>query len=348
MENNPLKKSVERIVMPEPMKARIIAHIASEASKSGKYRNTAAWGKPVIAAAILLLCFSVAIPVGVADSDTVYGLMYFVSPEIAQFFHPVQKSDIDNGIKMEVVSCYIHGDTAEIYIAMQDLTGDRIDETIDLYDSYSILAPFDSSAHCERAGYDENTKTATFLITIQNMNGKDLKNILGDKVTFTVRQFLSRKKIYKGVKIPYDFTSASQAEITQQVNPTGGGGLAYADTDTLTVLVPGEPYTGFPIEGVSLTGIGFIDGKLHIQTAVKDPLNNDNHGFMYLADKEGNRLEGEANYYFITQNGDIRVDYQEEIFPVTPEELLKYELYGEFYVSDLMTNGKWDVTFPLK
>lgn len=348
MDHNPLKKSVESIAMPEAMKIRIIRQTISDASKSEKYRNTVSWQKPAITAAILLLCFFIAIPIGVTASETIYGLMYFVSPEIAQFFHPVQKSDIDNGIKMEVVSSYIHGDTAEIYITMQDLTGDRIDETIDLYDSYAILAPFDSSAHCERAGYDKNTKTATFFITIQNMNGRDLKNILGDKVTFTVRQFLSRKKEYKGVKIPYDFTSVSQAGITQQVSPTGGGGLAYEDKDVLTVLVPNEPYTGFPIEGVSLTGIGFIDGKLHIQTAVEDPLNNDNHGFMYLTDKEGNRQEGKASYYFITQNGDIRVDYQEEIFSVTPEELLKYELYGEFYVSGLMTNGKWSVTFPLE
>ena len=54
----------------------------------------------------------------------------------------------------------------KIYITMQDLTEDRIDGSTDLFDSYSINRPFDSSAHCERVRYDESTKTATFLITI--------------------------------------------------------------------------------------------------------------------------------------------------------------------------------------
>lgn len=46
---------------------------------------------------------------------------------------------------------------------MQDLTGDRIDETMDLFDSYQINRPFDSSGACRLAGYDAQQKAAAFL-----------------------------------------------------------------------------------------------------------------------------------------------------------------------------------------
>lgn len=57
----------------------------------------------------------------------------------------------------------VQGDRADIYISMQDLTGDRIDETMDLFDSYQINRPFDSSGACRLAGYDAQQKAAAFL-----------------------------------------------------------------------------------------------------------------------------------------------------------------------------------------
>lgn len=125
---------------------------------------------------------------------------------------------------MEVVSAYIHGNVAEIYITMQDLTGDRIDDTIDLYDSYSINSPFDSSASCERVGYDEKTKTATFLISITECGNQ---KIAGDKITFSVKEFLSHKKNYSDIKIPLDLSLVTTAKDKQKVYTAGGGGKDY-------------------------------------------------------------------------------------------------------------------------
>lgn len=126
--------------------------------------------KPAIALVSICLCLFLSIPALAATVEPIYRLMYMVSPTVTQFFMPVQKSDEDKGIKMEVVSAYIHDNVAEIYITLQDLTEQRIDETTDLYDGYSINRPFDSSAHCERVGYDESTKTFTFLITIEELS----------------------------------------------------------------------------------------------------------------------------------------------------------------------------------
>ena len=98
--------------------------------------------KPIIIVAMIMLLVLTATPVFAAKVPAVYELMYLVSPTVAQFFMPVQKFCENNGIKIEVVSSYIHNDTAEIYITMQDLIGERVDETTDLNDSYSINRPF--------------------------------------------------------------------------------------------------------------------------------------------------------------------------------------------------------------
>lgn len=307
--------------------------------------------KPIIALVSMCLCISLGMPALAASVEPIYQLMYMVSPSVAQFFMPVQKADEDNGIKMEVISAYIHDNVAEIYITMQDLTQNRMDETTDLFDSYNINRPFDSLAHCECVGYDENTKTATFLITIEESGGK---NITGDKITFTVREFLSHKKTYEDMTIPIDLSVAEIAKSTQIVSSTGGGGVDYSKYIGLdieidpTALIPAEPMREFAVDGIDLTGIGYIDGKLHIQTAVKDNLEKDNHGFFYLKDSNGNQVECNYNFYFVNQDEGGRIDYCNYVFDIPKNQLANYTLHGDFVTSGMKTEGKWSVTFPLE
>jgi hypothetical protein len=59
---------------------------------------------------------------------------------------------------MNVVAAMNDDEMAVIYVTMQDLTGNRIDESLDIYD-YSL-----SSAHIfnsQLVHYDKATKTAT-------------------------------------------------------------------------------------------------------------------------------------------------------------------------------------------
>lgn len=303
--------------------------------------------KPSIVLASLCLCLAISIPALAATVEPMYQLMYRVSPTIAQFFMPIQKSDEDNGIKMEVVSAYIHDNVAEIYITMQDLEEQRIDETTDLFDSYSINRPFDSVAHCERIGYDESTKTATFLITIEEWDKKDIS---GDKITFTVREFLSGKKTYEDIEIPISLSSIG---IGQKVsNITGGGGVKYEEyidlEDNIVALIPASPMNGFTVDGISLTGVGYIDSKLHIQTAVEDNLDKDNHGFFYLKDSDGNKIDCSYTFNFVNQYEQPgRIDYSNYVFDVPQSEISNYTLHGYFVTSRMITKGNWKVTFPL-
>lgn len=98
-------------------------------------------------------------------------VLYAFSPATAQYFSPVQRACVSNGIRMEVAACFVHDDTAELYVTLQDLEGDRVDETTDLFDSYTIRQPYDTAATCSLVHYDASTGTAVFQIQITQWGG---------------------------------------------------------------------------------------------------------------------------------------------------------------------------------
>lgn len=314
-----------------------------------RLRRTAA------AAAAACLCIAFTVPALASNVEPVYQLLYAVSPGTAQFFMPVKRADEDNGVRMEVISAYIHDNKAEIYIGLQDVTGNRIDNTVDLFDSYAINRPFDSSASCRLVGFDEGTRTAAFLISIEEWGNQ---KIAGDKITFTVKEFLSGKKTFENVEVPIDLGSIEEADKTegrvQAVSTLGGGGPDYEAAMTggdgdVSALVPGTALEEFPVDGIELTGTGYIDGKLHIQTAVRDSLSNDNHGFFRLKDAAGNTIDSSYSFSFYNgADGKERTDYTEFVFDVPREKLGEYKLFGNFFTSGMLTKGDWRVTFPLE
>ncbi|MEA4964523.1 MAG: hypothetical protein VB055_01705 [Oscillospiraceae bacterium] len=340
MKDQTLRDSVRKIEMPDDMRRRMVRRIAA-ASRKG--RPAAPWSKPLAALLAVALCLTLTVPVLAATVDPAYALLYQVSPALAQMFRPVRESDENQGIRMEVVSAHIYDSTAEIYITMQDLTGDRIDGTTDLYDSYSINRPFDSSASCQRVAYDESTKTVTFLVTITQWGTQAID---GDKITFSVREFLSHKTHAAGVTIPVDLTGSATA--TQTVNPFGYGGNFPLSHEAL-VLVPGEAVTDSPADGIDVTAIGFIGDQLHVQIALQNRLETDNHGFLYLLDQDGTRIDSSGNVYFTSRSEQADgTDYCEYVFDVPRAEIGNYTLYGDFISAGMRTTGNWSVTFPLE
>lgn len=345
MEFERLKPAVESLRMPEDAKRRMAAALAAEADAP---RPRATWRKPALALAVLVLLLGLAMPV-FASVEPIYRLMYLVSPAVAQFFRPVQESCEDQSIRMEVVSVFIQDDTAQIYLTIQDLTGEHTDGPVDLNDSYAIRTPFDCAAACSRVGYDEASRTSTFLVTLSEMKGNALT---GNKITFSVGQLVSGRHVYEGIAMPLDLSRLEEAEETQTVRSNGGGGPGYQRDPGSTgaffeVLIPGAADPDFPVEGVDLTGVALVDGQLHLQTAVRDHANNDNHGYFYLMDESGQRVDSYYSASFITQT-DERIDYTEEVFREPAGGFSRYELYGDFWIAGHHVEGDWQVTFPLE
>lgn len=253
-----------------------------------------------VVAACLCFVFIFGIPVMAATIPAFYNSLYVISPSTAQFFKPIKLSCEDNGIRMEVLAIYIHQDTAEIYISMQDLEENRIDETIDLFDSYQINTPFDCTSNCLLSSYDSQTQTATFLITIEQW---DNQNIIGDKLTFSVGEFLHQKKTYLGIIDGVNLGNVMLNPETQFVEPRGLGGTLFEKYDNtinskMSVLKADDIITS-PVNGVSIVGIGFIDDTLHVQVYYEDIGKTDNHGFLSLINKSTQEIvEAESTISF--------------------------------------------------
>ena len=310
----------------------------------------------LLAAAVVCLCAIImATPVFAVSNDFVYSVMYQISPQMAQFFTPIQKSCESNGVEMSVLSCYIHDDTADIYVSMRDVGANIVDESLDLFDSYSINTPFDSTAHCENVDYDENSRTATFLITISQW---DKQEIVGDKLTFTVRSLLYGKKEYEDYVMPIDLTKTEKTPKTQKqdvfYNCSGFGEAS------MEVLAEQDAYKNTTDFGkMSISAIGYIDGCLHIQMKYEDYAENDNHCRIYLNDKQEEypnyRNDDLYNEYSVTWY-DENTKYIETVYEPNSDystnlfikEIANYEIMGDFYTTNDAYNGNWKITFQIE
>lgn len=314
---------------------------------SYKPRKSIHWKRWGAIAACTCLCFCSAVPVlAAANNDFAYELLYAVSPSIAQKLKPVSVSCEDNGIKMEVVAANIEGTNATILVSMQDIMGDRLDETTDLFDSYSIHTPYDQIGGCSLVEYDVETKTAFFMLTIEQMNQV---LIPGDKITFSVSKLLNEKKHSNIELTEIDLENVPLVN-NLMVNPSirgwGGIDLDSLDRNNLQLMRPNEESALVLEEGVTLTGCGIVDSKLHVQIRYNNILETDNHGYIYLKNQNGEVLHCQYNVAFWDDN---KTDsYEEYIFLVSSNELENYEIWGEFWTcNEGSIEGNWQVTFPL-
>lgn len=301
-------------------------------------------------AAAAVICFAVPLPAATAFGvEEAYRLLYVISPKIAQTFKPVELSCENNGVTMTVISENIHNDTASFCISMQ---GDMIDETVDLYDSYYINCPYDSVGNVSMSEFDSETKTAYFVVNVKTMNGEDIPH---NKVTFGVRELIFGKHDYEGIIEEVDLANISKNPcVTQNVNYRGWGGLGTNDKfdpNSLSYLIPSETPLAEPVNGVAVTGLGFVDDALHIQIRYEDIHHTDNHGFVEIVKKNGEKLFSDniSHYLKVSFWDEARVNsYDEIIIPIDRDDFEDCALYGNFRTSTGYKSGDWEVTFPVK
>lgn len=290
-----------------------------------------------LAAALLLMLSCSVSALAAADVEPAYELLYAVAPGLAQMLKPVRMATEDNGIRMEVISASVEGDRATVYLSLRDLTGDRIDETTDLFDSLLIRRSFDSSNTVRLDHFDEETGTAYYLYQMTQLNGRKIQ---GKKVTITLFRFLSRKQNYVGEIPGIDLSAAAEAEgqtVTDLRGSSGGKASAQVLLPTMEVS---------PVSGAAVTAVGFLDGRLHVQLYYEDIGRTDNHGWVWLQDGSGKRIECESITSF--WDGEQSGSYEEVVFPVSSaEEAAGLSLWGELVLCNVLCEGNWQVTFPL-
>lgn len=315
-------------------------------TKSKTYRVMRSAGR---AAACLGIVFALSVSsLAVATAAGVmpaFDILYSLYPNTAIQLKPVNKFCEDNGIRMEVEAVHIQDNTAEIYISIQDMAGNRLDETVDLFDSYSIRSSCGQISGCAQVGFDADTKTATFLIKISQMGGRE---ITGKKMTFRVSELLSKKK-----KMNEELKNISLenipivSKVQKEVAIRGRSGEELAQNDIKGFVIPDAGQRFSPIDGATITGYGFVDGKLHVQVYYEDILHYDNHGYIYLKDAEGNEINCLASIAFWDEEG--AGSFEEYIFDIEPQDKLNdYSVWGYFSTCNTRIEGEWEVTFPIE
>ena len=100
----------------------------------------------------------------------------------------------------------------------------------------------------------------------------------------------------------------------------------------MTVLKPGDAIAS-PVDGVTLTGIGYVDGWLHVQVYYADILKTDNHGSISLVNREtGEQIECDGSAAFFDDAG--TGSYEDYVFTgIEADALGTYALYGMFVTS---------------
>ncbi len=321
-------------------------------NKITKPKPTIVFKKAVAISLVVCLCLMLSVGVMAATIPGFNNLLSIVSLDIALLLQPVGTISEDNGIKMEVVAAMNDDEMAVIYLTMQDLTGNRIDETLDIY-NYSLTGA--NTFNCQVVNYEAITKTAT--LRMQANGGEKLN---GKKVSFRISSFLSAKQIFNAVETPINLsniatTNASQTVPLDMNNISGGGGDLFDELRAegkINVLKTDQMKLALPqIDFMHISNIGYIDGHLHIQTKwVSDGI--DDNGYFYFADTWGNKLSiYPTNIYFGTDESGNTIygrNYVEYIFDVDKLKLNEAKLMGYLVTHGNYTTGNWKTTFKIQ
>ncbi|WP_366295631.1 hypothetical protein [Paenibacillus sp. AN1007] len=302
-------------------------------------------------AAVLSLCIvtGAAASIGIIDLTSV---LQFLGLDRINILQPVHRVSEDQGIRMEVIGAVRDGDAAEVYASVSDLTSDRIDETLDVYD-YRLSGG--SASNAQTIHYDKASRTAIVRFITQ---GKGSSN----RMTIRINTLMSGAAREDGYSIPMDWNALlknrdqSSYELLNQDQISGLGGKIANEMDKNSFQVLRKDQTNISVPGVDwmhISNIGFINGKLHVQINPDNEMGGYNHGFFYFTDAQGHKLdipEYSISYGHYMKDG-VRYggDYIEYVYDLTAVDAVdKLKLRGSFTNIGEVIQGKWETSFNLE
>ncbi|WP_315371725.1 hypothetical protein [Paenibacillus xylanexedens] len=303
---------------------------------------------PVTAALSLCLVTGAAASVGIIDLSTV---LHFLGADRIGILQPVHQVSEDQGIRMEVIGAVRDGDTTEIYVSLSDLTGHRINDTLDVYD-YRVTGG--NANNAQIIHYDDANKTAIVRFLIQ---GKVSKN----RITVQINTLMSGASRHDGYNVQVDWKKLLQEkqnnsyEILERDRISGLGGTTDIQLETDPIPVLHQDVTNVPVVGIDwmhISNIGFVEGKLHIQINPDNEIGEYNHGYFYFTDEQGQKLDipEYSVSYGHYMKGQVRFggDYIEYVYDLSSvDQLDKLRLQGSFTSISEVVQGNWKTTFNL-
>ncbi len=266
-----------------------------------------------------------------------------ISPSFAAHFTPVMKSCTRDGYRMTVEGVHIDGDNSHFLIAFEDLEGNT-DEAISIYDFgiQRVFPPgFDmTSGGNTSLGLDETTNQYQFEI---RLNEPGAGEYWSKTITFSVPDILVGFHQQDNVEVPIDWS-------TVDYQPQMRRNSRFSDG--ILVMQHGEPQPFY--EEIQISGVGYSDGKLHIQTQIDD-WNGDSACCLYLVDADRNRIDSINDCYCDWGEGEVNYQthwwehhYHEHIFEVDADALQDCKVLAWTRTGGRHVRGNWKVKFPLK
>ncbi len=288
--------------------------------------------RPLAIATTFIMCILLSVSVLAATNKTCNELLSIISPQMAEFFMPLNLTAVDNGIKMEVIAAANDEDTSVVYMSLQDLTENRLSKNMELY-----FVP-NSFYFTERIlSYDKNTKKAMVQLIANRYSKKKYKDI--DKMlNLMISGIATDRKDYE--------ISDTGVNLSNIINSSTGN-IDYITlkeyTGVKNVLKPDKKNIAIKdMDCGYISNIGYIDGRLHIQVKITGTKNDSCS--LILTDKSGNQPS--LNYTdFKGEDGYI---YYEYVFDVKASELKKYTLTAWPTTYTYYTEGNWNSKFELK
>lgn len=342
------KQAMDSFSLSEDARAAIVARLSPAPRRRRVLR-------PVLATAAALVLLMATTATAAAAGGTFYQLLHSLSPALAQSLIPIQMSDTSQDITMTVEGVRLEDNKLLAALTFHDDAGDRLSPGVDLYDSYRVNAPLRSSllmGSCSSLGYDPDSGNYSYLISQEAVgDGGAPVDFTGRKFTVSVRELLLTQQV-DSVTLAPDWSQASQApavmalddidspEPTEPYQVNGYSGLADPPAHVLRPQAGGMELT----RGFTLSAIGFVDDTLRllVRYDLKGP---DDHGYLNLVWPDGSTHASRSSVHFRDADG---IQYVEQSFSVTPEELEDCTLSGTFVSGGYLLKGNWQVTFTLE
>ncbi len=357
-ESNPIRLAADRrldaLRVPDDLAQRITA--AGPAKRRFRLRVLR---RPIALAAVLCLVFACSVGV-LAASPASHNLFAILGTQVSSLLQPIERSCVSEGIETTVVAAMNDSNTMDIYVAVRDREGSRIDGTAALCDvrlSGECYAPF-----VQLVQFDEKSKTATFLIEAssrEDLNGKKVTLSIG-RILLSGKDYLDQPVGLSAAKIAGAFPAPSfqslEGRQRSSVSMTADGGTQ-ASYDFSRALLPAE--SDGSVDGLlpwgELAAAGIADNALHL---LVKPNETGQYAEMELSlslsgkQAELDKLPRHTVEFDAAEDTDddrAYYTYTEYVLPLPQKPDLNrigVAYTGTVYAGSVA--GKWDTTFRLE
>lgn len=283
-----------------------------------------------------------------------------LSRQTLAYLTPVNEQCTSSDIRMEVVAAMNDGNTAVVYVSLQDLSGEnRLDDTTWTEDL--MLEGLDCTM-CDNV-YRKEDGTVILRITGQN----DRTSLAGQKVRLHIRDLLAENSYDYMADTGYTVADVMAVNAEPRlagcfpsntdytVNGTLNGPLiSRLESGSMQMLKAETDLTlNAETQWLHILNAGVVDGALHILTDPEDACYYNTLEFV-LADAEGSRYNEETG--LVDRGAKVnpgtwreRTEQQEQILMLPRDvDYADMHIYYNYSQYNTCIEGDWDATFTLQ